>query len=142
MGTTPHQEWERNPRTHVTWSRGLGSQEALDHRATEPRGLRGLKGLRGLRSQTSQTMRATPRLGQVVSRLDRYIDPMDSPRENSMVNSQYDSLSISHSILHRAQFILFLPRLFITAVENLCLRLQYTPRLYLEMQAAIQPSRL
>jgi hypothetical protein len=42
------------------------------------------------------------RLDWVMSRLDRYIDPMDSPRENSMVNSQYDSLPISHSILHRA----------------------------------------
>jgi hypothetical protein len=33
--------------------------------------------------------------------LDRYIDPMDSLRENFMINSQYDSIFISHSILHR-----------------------------------------
>jgi hypothetical protein len=33
-GTTPHPGWERNPRTHVMWSKGLESQETLDHRTT------------------------------------------------------------------------------------------------------------
>jgi hypothetical protein len=41
------------------------------------------------------------KLDGVIFRLDRYIDLIDFFKENFIVNSQYDNLPISHSILYR-----------------------------------------
>jgi len=69
-------------------------------KAWEPLAAGGPRGSHGSRMGATGVTGAF-RLDRVMSRLDRYIDLMDSPKENSMVNSQYDSLPISHSILHR-----------------------------------------
>jgi hypothetical protein len=79
----------------------LSPRLGLDKRATteRPPVISGLpKGATGATGTTS-------RLDGVITRLDKYIDPMDSPGENSMVNSQYNSLFINHSILYRFFFI-------------------------------------
>jgi hypothetical protein len=41
------------------------------------------------------------RLNKVISRLDRYIDPINSSKENFIINLQYDNLPINYFILYR-----------------------------------------